>query len=358
MTRIRIQFFGLIVFLSSLASSAVAQNFSYSTPLIAGRINEIGEVLVERNGDSLDVTYIITDSTWKITKTYLHITDNANGFPTLPSGVPNIQNYTLKTNHASADSFKYDNIDVTGQPYVYVSANANVTQESTCKIDTSIINANVPSGQVFMLLTLANNPAYFEMLIYDYSGDPIYQDYFYGNCVDLENPIYEGVYYFPKLVSSYSNNQQLLDCLVDKPENLDLVNFVINQDYKTKYGADGPDVQAAIWTLIDNSIPQNGDFGLFFDQNIVDKIVADASAKGEFYVPQCDEYFAILVDQGCTDALNSNQTPSISVQQSILWLPVSNYPNSYNYSYGECANAWGIGSKFSQTGWGQYFEAK
>ncbi|MBI3141788.1 MAG: hypothetical protein HYZ16_03055 [Bacteroidetes bacterium] len=335
-----------------------AQSFSYSTPLLARRAAVIGEVLVERNGDSLDVTYVVTDSNWFITKTYLHVSPTANGFPVNGLGVPDIQNFDHKTDHNNVFFYKYDNIDVTGMTYTYVSANANVTEQTKCTIDTADINAVVPTGTVFMLLSQTIDPVYFNMLIYDYSGNLLFYDYFFGNCVDLTNPIYEGVYYFPKLLSSYSGDTAALNCLVDRPENLDLINYIINQPFDTIYGAKGPEIQAAIWTIIDNDVPINGAFGLYWDQSIVDKVVADAKAKGEYYIPPCDGYFAVLVDQGCLDAIANNTTPNISVQQSIMWLPVSKVPAAYDYSYGECANAWGVGKKFTNAGWGQFFEAK
>lgn len=351
--------FILLVLLAFGLNGLNAQNFSYTTPLVAARSNDVGEVLVERSGDSLDVTYIITDNNWSMTKTYLHVASTASGIPTIPSGVPNIQAFNNKRDHAAGTTtYKYDNIDVTGMPYVYVSANANVTQDAKCVVDTGYINASVPTGPMFMVLSLIAQPAYFEMLVYDFNGNPVYQDYFFGNCVDLDNPIFEGTRYYPYAVSSYSSDTALLNCMIDKPENLDLVNYVINQDYAASIGATGTEIQAAIWTLIDDDIPVSGAVGIIFDQSKVDYIVDDARSKGEFYIPECDGYFAVLLDQGCVDALNNNTTPNITTQQSIFWLPVSKLPGSYQYSYGECANAWGKGKRFNYTGWGMYFNPK
>lgn len=332
------------------------QNFSYTTDLMAGRVNDIGDVLVEKTGDSLDVTYIVTDSNWTMTKTYLHVASTKGGIPTIPSGVPDIQNFDHKQNHNGVFYYKYDNIDVSGMANVFVSANANVTQGIKCTVDTGLINASIPSAPVFMSLSQTGNPAYFEMLIYDFGGNPIYYDYFFGNCVDLENPIFEGFYYYPYMVSSYDSDTALLSCIIDKPENLDLVNYVINQDYKTLIGANGPEIQAAIWTLCDNDLPINGVVGITWNQSKVDYIVADAKAKGEFYMPECDGYFAVLLDQGCVDAINNGTTPNITTQQSIFWLPVNKFPDAYNYSFGECANAWGKGRRFTTAGWGMYFK--
>jgi hypothetical protein len=354
----QVSIIGLMLLLIGL--DVQAQDFSYTTPLIAGRRFNIGEIQVEKTGNLLDVTYVVSDSNWSITKTYLHVTGTSNGFPVSPLGVPDIQNFDYQTNHDNVFIYKYEGIDVSALPYVYVSANANVTQASYCEVDVDDINAILPIQKMFMRLTLAKNPAYFEMLLYDFGGNLIFYDDFYGNCVDLENPIYEGYFYYPYAVSSYSTNSSLLSCIVDKPQNLDLVNFLINQDYKTTLGAGGPEVQAAIWTLLDNDQPLNGggNTGLIWDQNKVDAIVADATAKGEGFIPSCDGVFVVLLDQGCVEAQQFNRPPNITVQQSIFWLPMSKVPSAHRTSYGECANAWGKGSKFTNTGWGQYFIAE
>lgn len=342
----------------TFVSNVSAQNFSYTTPLVAARTVEIGEVLVERDGDSLDVTYTVTNSNWTMSATYVHAAGTAAGIPTNSQGTPDIQNFDHKQKHDDVSVYKYDNIDVTGLTYVYVSTNANVTQGSKCEVDTAIINASIPTDPVFMVLSLIAQPSYFEMFVYDFNGNAIYQDYFFGNCVDLENPIFEGTRYFPYAVSSYSSDDALLECIVDKPENLDLVNYVINQDYTTSLGATGTDIQAAIWTLIDDDLPVSGQVGITFDQQIVDFIVDEARVKGEFYLPECDGFVAVLLDQGCVDALNNNTTPNITTQQSIFWLPVSNFPDAYQYSSGACANAWGKGKRFNYSGWGMYFNPK
>jgi hypothetical protein len=358
MSHIRIKIFGIIALLTlGLFQTANAQNFLYSTPLVAGRVNDIGTIYVERDADTLTVTYDITEQGWSMTKTFLHVTDNPNGFPTLPSGVPDIQSFTYKTNHDELDSFTYK-IDVTGLTYVYISANANVSQESYCKVDPSIINATVPSDPVLQLVSLSGNPAYFRMYVYDYNGNAPYQGFFFGNCVDLENPIDQRVRYFPKLVSSYDTDTDLLECIVDRPENLDVVNFLINQDYATKFGASSNDIQAAIWTLIDDDNPVSGVAGFNFSDTVVNMVINDAKAKGEFYVPSCDEYFLVLLDHGCKDALANNQTPNITIQQSVMWLPVSGIPSAHRTTLGECANAWGVGTKFTNIGWSQYFKAE
>ena len=189
--KMNVRAFGMSMLASALclfSTTSYAQDFSYTTDLMAGRVNDIGDVLVEKVGDSLDVTYMITDSNWTITKTYLHIANSKSGIPTIPSGVPDIQNFDYKKDHNGVFVYKYDNIDVSALTYVFVSANANVTQGIKCSIDTAIINASVPSAPVFMSLSQTGNPVYFEMLIYDFGGNPIYYDYFFWKLCGFGKP--------------------------------------------------------------------------------------------------------------------------------------------------------------------------
>lgn len=142
-------------------------------------------------------------------------------------------------------------------------------------------------------------------------------------CVDGNHPLgHHGDNLF--MVSSYSSNAALLACLVDLPQNLDLVNWVLNQDPAT-WGADQRDVQAAIWALIETSFSYCGSAtctkgGITYTKAIVQAIVADAQANGEGFTPPCDGVIAVFLDTGCTQGLPIDQ------QVTILELPLIEVP--------------------------------
>jgi hypothetical protein len=101
--------------------------------------------------------------------------------------------------------------------------------------------------------------------------------------------------------SSYDPN--LPACVIDVPENLDLVNWILTRDYVGEDGPCGPytygDVQVAIWMLIEDSIPSEAldpeYLGPTCEDNI-DQILQDAQAYGEGFVPGgSDKYGLILV---------------------------------------------------------------
>lgn len=341
--------FNLLLVLILCGTASIVKAQTVTRPLIADRYHEIGSVVATKSGNWLSVAYYVTDVNWSISKTNVHVAGSKAGIPS-QSGNCNVNSFDYINNHDFLDTVIIDSIDVTGLTDIYVAANAAVKETVGCEMSIDSINASVPN-QVFMRLTLTVTPNYFTMLVYDFQGSPIYSGQFVGNCVDLENPIQPGVNYYPYAVSTYSSDTALLSCIIDKPGNLDIVNYIINQPYKQTLNATGKEIQAAIWTLIDDDTPVNGAVGITWNQTIVNQIIADAIVNGEGYVPQCNEYFAVLLDQGCT-----NNNSNVTVQQSIFWLPVKTVPGAQRTTTGECSNAWAKGDKFANGGWGMFFK--
>ena len=97
----------------------------------------------------------------------------------------------------------------------------------------------------------------------------------------------------------YCSNETLPDGLVDYPENLDLVNWILNQDYiGTPSDCDGNytrgDIQTAIWALL-SAIPAAVDDQGPFSECRVNEIIADAQANGEGYEPGCGDLVLVLL---------------------------------------------------------------
>ena len=89
--------------------------------------------------------------------------------------------------------------------------------------------------------------------------------------------------------------------LIEKPENLDLVNWIINNTEGSLAGFTVGEIQLAIWQLMDND-PPNADsiaglnaFFNGFDQANVDQIKALAEANGEGFVPGAGEKIAVIL---------------------------------------------------------------
>jgi hypothetical protein len=99
----------------------------------------------------------------------------------------------------------------------------------------------------------------------------------------------------------YSSSESLPSGIVDKPDNFDLINWIINQNFIGKTSLSGGvytfgDVQWAIWELIDNSNCVACAFlgegwSVVKGQEIVDA----ALANGDGFVPACEQLIAIVL---------------------------------------------------------------
>ncbi|UKO98975.1 SdrD B-like domain-containing protein [Nostoc sp. UHCC 0870] len=112
-------------------------------------------------------------------------------------------------------------------------------------------------------------------------------------CIDANKGILPGQTYQAQVYSSY--NDPIPTGIIDKPENLDEVNWLINQQFVGKQSSGGfgsytsGDIQVAIWNLLENTLntlPQN----IFstvgpFEQSRVDEIVNAALTNGAGFVP-------------------------------------------------------------------------
>ncbi len=107
----------------------------------------------------------------------------------------------------------------------------------------------------------------------------------------------------------YSSYGELPEGVFEKPENFDLVNWVLNQDFIGKVSPSGGTyafghIQYAIWLLVDDSVCQictyltdpTGDWNNDPSNIIKAQEIADAAlANGEGYIPGCGDKFGIIL---------------------------------------------------------------
>lgn len=143
---------------------------------------------------------------------------------------------------------------------------------------------------------LTNASSYFSIKI---EGNENFEGTYPGWCTNWAKLIEDNVPYTFNWYSSYSEN--IPAGLIAHPENLDEMNWLINQKFVGKNAGNGlgmytaGDVQLAIWTLIDDDF-QTDTVGPF-SQARVDKIVGLA-LKQNGYKPKCRDDIGILVDPG------------------------------------------------------------
>ncbi|WP_413175367.1 SdrD B-like domain-containing protein [Anabaena azotica] len=143
---------------------------------------------------------------------------------------------------------------------------------------------------------LFDENSYFDVEIV---GDSNLSGKFNGYCIDTDRPITS-----PGTLTAlvYSSYEPLPSSLVgtgniEKPQNLDLLNWIYNQQFVGKTLTDSSgnslgtvtygDIQRAIWTLIDDQVANDVNLGAF-NTNRVNRIVALAQQLGEGFVPTFD----------------------------------------------------------------------
>jgi hypothetical protein len=139
----------------------------------------------------------------------------------------------------------------------------------------------------------SGNPSYFDTTV---SNGGILDGTYDGWCVDTSRGITSGQTFTAEVYSSY---ESLPAGIVDFPLNLDLVNWIINQNYPGTASPGGfgtysfSDVQRAIWQLIDDT---QSDAGLIdWNENRVQEILDAADAAGEGFLPQCGQTVAVIL---------------------------------------------------------------
>jgi len=147
--------------------------------------------------------------------------------------------------------------------------------------------------------------SYLDITIKDVPGtdNPFEGMTFDGYCLDTDRPINRNVDYTAKV---YSSGEPLPDeligpGLIEKPENLDRVNWILNQGFEGQASTGNGtytsgDIQRAIWELIDDQQSNGGGSLGAWEQDRVDEILALAQSNGEGFVPSYD-YTTIFGEQ-------------------------------------------------------------
>jgi hypothetical protein len=174
--------------------------------------------------------------------------------------------------------------------------------------DVDGFNAALPAEATFSATQVGGNTAYWDVSVSDTAG--VIDGAYDGWCIDTDRPLASNVDYTAEVVSSLYGSYDF-STLVEQPDNIDLLNYIINQDWLGQTcAADGRaytmgDIQRAIWGLLDDAVVS---FGLgTYSQACADEIAADATANGEGYAPDCDEDVAVLLVPRDSAGAISNQ---------------------------------------------------
>lgn len=267
---------------------------------------DVGDVLVWNDGDYLYVKYVVTDGDWCLTQTHLEVATAPKDIPQA-KGNPIPGRFTYNGEHACVADFTYA-IPLTWDPETDILIAAHGVVQ-TGGMDG--LGATLPD-QVTIVTVYPGlgygAPGYFDVTV---SGGTTLDGTYDANCAELAGGPPSGMAY------PYLSTESIPDGVVQKPENLDLVNWVINQDFVGKTSGCGGvytwgDVQWAIWKLVDGREPDAGVLSSLQDWSEcrAQEIVDAAIANGEGFVPGCGDVMGIIL------------APEIWWTQSVLiWIP-------------------------------------
>lgn len=290
---------------------AVNADDSWTVDLVAGQHTTIGTVDFVISGDTLTATFNVTSPGWCLGVTHFYA-GNVAPDRAAPGQFP--------YQHEGLDCVTSDSYSVpTPDGDVYVAAHAESDFDPERASDDPVVIGDTGTMEVNL-----GTSSYFEASV-DIDG---LASMYSAWCVDLEHLIFTGTEYDVDVFEAG-------DALVDNPDNLDLILYVINQDYSS-LGAVTYDVQVAIWLLIDDATP----FGI---TPAALAIVDDARANGEGFTPGCGDLMGVFMDAG----------PDIQNIMAVVPAPCITDGGQARSETAWALADWGV--EFGQ-GWGMYFQ--
>ncbi|MHC4749473.1 MAG: InlB B-repeat-containing protein [Planctomycetota bacterium] len=332
----------MLTFISAVAFAHTETN-PFITDLIANGGDAdsavvIGDVRVWNDEEYLCVQYF-TDSEafWYMTGTHVHVA-------TYLGGIPQENDNPIPGQFEHKDTYYYEDkvslsipLEWYAGTVLYIAAHANVGIPGGLEGLELALPDQVTMSVSHPYTVEAEDLAYFLTMIDENS---FLTGAYPGWCIDTDNTISQSTQY---TVNVYSSYETLPDSLMEYPENLDLVNWILNQSYVGQLSSsDGTytfgDVQRAIWALVDDQQSTNG-LGPW-SQARVDEILADAYTNGEGFEPACDEVVAVILAPQ-----NGHQAIIVQVIPTEIGIPCETVDE----------DAWGDGEEFSGNEWAAYF---
>lgn len=265
-------------------------------------------IQVTSDQDTLLVEYLTEPGFYVNNLSYHLATDPRD----IPRGTTAFRDYTFKeAGRKIVISVLTQEPDFSGLLYMAAFANIGTYPiDAGEEIECNVTRTNSLESQSYFSHSLTN----FELNqvgLDPNTDEPIYDTItttpigeFAAFCLQGDQAMNTGARHLVRRLSSYSIDRPKLDGVVDDEKNMDLVNWVINQD-RTRWmrsddlPANGADVQSAIWDLVETTGSPTGQYidGLF-DQSTVDRIVEDAKRFGNGFKPGCFQNELIILHKG------------------------------------------------------------
>jgi hypothetical protein len=219
------------------------------TDLIAGQNITVGTVDIFFEGTTLRVVFNVDDGNdWFLTETHLYV-----GVTPPTKSAPG----QLGHKHEDLDYVKTDTYEFTyaapPTDCVYFAAHAVVERVVGYEFVPGDLELGLPDQvQMKVAYPYGGASSYFFTTV---AGGTILDGTYGGWCIDTANTIGNNTWYTANV---YSSLEEIPGGTVDYPENLDKVNWILNQGFVGTASGCGDlytygDVQRAIWALIDDT---------------------------------------------------------------------------------------------------------
>jgi hypothetical protein len=320
--------------------------------LYAGQKVEVGRVEVRREGTRALVVYRVIDPRWTLIETHLYA---ANTPPT--TNAPGQFPYKHEWINTSVDSYR---ITLgSAEECLYVAAHgivAKVTERQAPNLDQLALTLPQATRLQVESPGEAGVDSYFDATL-DGVDLSLLDGTYDAWCADAKLEIAESELHEAAVYSSY---EPLPEGLPPDEDNLDLVNWVINQDWEGE-GYTWQQVQCALWKLM-GTLPEGEaeldfvcgslDFNDADENRKADEIVVLATRYGESYVPPtCDALIGLLLVPPTVAG-----TPG--PQPVLAQVPIAQLGSFCFATYDAAVTetVWGCGDTRLRGGWGSYFE--
>jgi len=323
--------------LMALPGGALA-NGACTHDLLAGQFTDVGCVTVSNDCDYIYVKLAVDEPGWRMTEVHIDVQLDRDDVPQTKAKNPKVGKFEVSEElDAPATEYLATFPTVSGENTYVVMAHAVVCYDTLIDVEDSLPSAVT----IKVKYPYGGAPSYFETTI---SGGTDIDGTYEGWCVDTDHTIGQGSY----TAQVFSSYESLPTGLIEYPENLDLVNWILNQGYvgTTSPGGFGTytygDVQRAIWALIEDGQSTSG-LGQW-NGNRVNEILTAAHASGEDFYPGCGDVIAIVLRPVNT---NGGTTGQVTIAQvTLAELPVE--------CESTCETAWGDGTDFGGSSWAMY----
>jgi hypothetical protein len=221
--------FVLVVFAAVSAPADVVK------PFMAGQHTQVGEVTVSTDGDGNVVIAIELDpgNDWCLHLTHVYVGEDPPG-KIAPGQFP----YREPVTDCKSQTYVIDPGDA---EEVYVAVHADVGTEGDCETGCPTLPENIISVHVLI------GTETFGVL--DFSGAGDLNGQHGAWCLDADKTVLNNSTFDARLICSLDEEAE--GC-VDKPENLDAMNCLLNF-LNDGLAASMPTIQTAFWILLDNS---------------------------------------------------------------------------------------------------------